>query len=464
MKDALLYILAIFNLVSMAHLGMFIVGANAYDIKQYRRRRQFRASGEKPLVSVVIPAHNESVVIKRTLDSVLASSYKNIEVVVVDDGSKDNTPQILREYISTARQSRLVSRVQRTHIIQNRGLRRDVKSLEQEGYTLRRSFEREPISIRLVKVSQKNAGKAAAMNNAIANYVRGDLTMCLDADAVLHPKAIERAVGYFDNPKVIGVAANVRLVDTGTLLSKVQRFEHLVGYRSKKFYSMTNTEFIIGGVASTYRTDVIKQVGLYDCDTATEDIGLSMKMIATLGNKDKKILYAADVVAATEGVHSFSALMRQRYRWKIGCLQNLFKYRQLIGRGETGKHGFLLTKYRLPMALLGEMRLILEPLLLAYVIYLSVHYWTVGILLGAYLTITLYVLWNVWPDEHLTLREKISMSGTSMFMYMLFYIMDVVQIVAIYRCLRNYRQITAGNAESTWVSPARANVTLAFNR
>ncbi|MCA9324947.1 glycosyltransferase family 2 protein [Candidatus Saccharibacteria bacterium] len=463
MNPTLLYMLAVVNMISLVHLGLFIVGANVYDIKKFREnRRPKQPSTYQPLVSVVVPAHNESLVIRRTLDSILASTYQNIEVIVVDDGSTDATSQIVHDYIAHLPQARVGSTMHRKANIQRR-LGRDLR-LEVNRGAVQRRFDRQQVQIRTVRIAQKNGGKAAALNNAIANTVKGDLTMCLDADSVLHRESIKRAVRYFRDPKIMGVAANVRLIDTGTILSKVQRFEHLVGYRSKKFYSMTNTEFIIGGVASTYRTDLIKEVGLYDSDTMTEDIGLSMKLIASLGNKQQRVIYASDVVAMTEGVHSFKGLLQQRYRWKIGCLQNLFKYRSMIGRGETGKHSWLLTKYRLPMALIGELQLLLGPLLLTYIVYLSFYYQTFGILLGAYMTITLYVMWTLWPDEHLTIKEKWRMSLSAFAMYGLFYIMDFVQIAAIYRSIRNYRKIIRSDEATTWVSPTRAGHALTFSR
>jgi len=466
MHAVFFYILAVANLLSMVHLGLYMIGANTYDVAQMRRDSKKRSkkttSGKKPrelpLVSIVIPAHNEALVIARTLDSVRKSSYPNLEVIVVDDGSTDRTDRIVREYIQRIPTTRLVS----TLIGRSRTTSRRVVHGERIAGSvsriMERHFERMPIMrIRTVRVSQRNGGKAKAMNNGIANHVHGEFVMCLDADSILHPKAVERAVAYFDDPKIIGVAANVRIMESKSILSTVQRFEHMVGYRSKKFYSLTNSEFIIGGVASTYRVDALKRVNLYDTDTATEDIGLSLKLIAEGGNRDARIVYASDVVAMTEGVQTFKQLMRQRYRWKMGCLQNLFKYRHLIMSREHDKYNRALTMYRLPMALVSEVLLILQPVLLGYIVYLSIRMHTPAILLGGYLTITLYVLWTVWPDEHMTLKQKLHMSRMALVIYILFYIMDVVQVAAIFHCLRDYKKITTrAGQEGTWTSPTRA--------
>src|SRR5574343_13558 len=99
------------------------------------------------------------------------------------------------------------------------------------------------------------------------------------ADSVLHKRSISNAIKYFDDPKIVGGAANVRVMDYTSILGLLQKFEYLVAYRSKKVFSVTNCEYIIGGVASTYRTQVIKKVGFYDDDIITEDIALSLKII-----------------------------------------------------------------------------------------------------------------------------------------------------------------------------------------
>ena len=459
------YLLAFSNFMSITNLGFYMVGANTYDIVRLRQVSKKRKTGPKtrstfPLVSVVIPAHNEALVIKRTLDSVRANTYPNFEIIVVDDGSTDQTDALVRQYIQRIPHLKTGASVKSAVRIPGRQVELSPGRpiiLDKARRLYYRHFSRQSVVyIRTVRATQANTGKAVAMNNAIANYAHGELVMCLDGDSMIHPKAIERAVAYFDNPKIIGVAANVRVMATKTILGTVQRFEHMVGYRSKKFYSLTNSEFIIGGVASTYRMSALKGVNLYDTDTVTEDIGLSLKLIAADGNQDKRIVYAADVVAMTEGVQTFKQLLRQRYRWKMGCLQNIFKYRRLILNRDSSKYGRLLTMYRLPMAIISETMLVLQPLLLGYVIYLSIHFRTLNVVLGGYIIITLYVLWTVWPDEHLTTREKFSMTRKALLIYGLFYIMDVVQLVAIFHCLKNHKQITSRNLATTWVSPTRS--------
>jgi len=449
-----LYLLACVNMIYLVHLGLFTIGANGYDILRFKKERDERRQqstaikktvSKLKLVSVVIPAHNEGSAIKRTLDSVLANSYSNLEIIVVDDGSVDNTAKIVNDYFKKVSETKKLS--VRTYF-------------DKQGFfgsTKHRYLKVQRQQTKLKLITQTNQGKASAMNHAIKDYVSGEYVMCLDADSILHPKAIERAVNYLKNKQIIGVAANVRIIGGKSLLGKLQRFEHMVGYRSKKFYSLANCEFIIGGVGSTYRRSILRKVKFYDNDTMTEDIGLSLKIVATSGNKTQRVYYAADVVAFTEGVQNFKDLLRQRYRWKMGSLQNLFKYRSLIGEYQPTFYSRALTLYRLPMAILSEVLLMLEPLILGYIIYLSIAFHTLGIIFGAYLTITLYIMMVLWSDEHLPTKDKLKMSVSALWIYALFYIMDVVQTAAMIKSLRLYKKIIhRGSDLSTWVSPKRA--------
>jgi biofilm PGA synthesis N-glycosyltransferase PgaC len=415
-RDFLFILFIAVGLINLVHFGFYLVGANIYDIWQTMRTRNMpkRPHTTRPLVSVLIPAHNEEKAIIRCLESVRKSSYRKIEIIVIDDASTDSTAQLVMNYICQH---------------PNR-------------------------SISLL-VMHKNRGKAGALNHALDRQAQGDLVMTLDADSVLQKQAISNAVSYFSDPRVAGVAANVRIMDSKRILGLLQKFEHMIGYRSKKFYSLANGEFIVGGVGSTYRRDILQEVNLYDEDTVTEDIGLSLKIVS-LGNRMHRIIYAADVVAMTEGVQTFDALIKQRYRWKMGNLQNLIKNRHLFAN--NGKqYSRALTLYRIPMAFLGEFMLLLEPLILGYIAYLSIIFHNPSIIIGAYATITIYILWTLWPDEHTSWFRKLQLTAYAPFMYFVFYIMNIIQYAAIIRCLFNYRQVLRkGEATGNWISPERS--------
>lgn len=447
-SSILIWIITLIGLVNFVHISLYIGSANIYDILHLRKVRLARKKAAieapyEPKVTVLIPAHNEELGIIRCLETVCKSTYRNLSIVVIDDASKDNTSQLVREFI--AKHSR----------------RAASRLVIKDGKTVREYYRPSPDMPSICLLTRPvNSGKAAGLNYALKHAVTEGLTMTLDADSALDKHAVANAVAYFRDKKVVGVAANVKIMQQKSVLGMLQKFEHMIGYRSKKFYSLTNCEFVIGGVASTYRYDVLKEIGFYDTDTATEDIALSMK-IASRGNLERRIVYASDVVASTEGVQTFHALLKQRYRWKLGTLQVLFKYRYMFANTDK-KYSRSLTMYRMPMAFLSEILLVLQPFILGYILYLSFTHHVVGTLLAGYLTITAYVLWSLWPDEHHSRRDKLLLSAYAPVMYFTFFIMDFVQIVAIARCLIHFKQFTTlSNRHVTWVSPKRVGTAAA---
>lgn len=414
--QALFIIFIVISAIDVFHLGLYLIGANFYDYKQFKMNQKKRSRPRiSPLVTVLIPAHNEELLITRCLESVRKSRHRKLEIIVVDDGSTDNSKRVVRKYIS-----------------------------EHSNRNIRLMFKR------------SNVGKAEALNHALRHGARGDFVMTIDADSVIHPLAITNALKRFDDQSVVGVAANVRILDKMSILGVLQKFEYMVSYRSKKFYSSVNAEYLVGGVASTYRRSIMKKVGYYDSDTLTEDINLSMKIVS-LGNRNHRVVYGSDVLAMTEPVGAFKTLLKQRYRWKMGSIQSLIKHRKMFA-STNGKYSLALSWYRIPMAFLGELLLVLEPLAIAFVVYISFKLANPAFLIGAYSTITLYLLSTLWPDEHMRIAKKFKLTLMAPFMYFILYIMNVVQLVAVTRCLFNYKLVLRKvEHKSSWVSPDREN-------
>lgn len=431
----------IVGMIYTLHLGLYASGANIQDILTLRANARKKTKREKlPLVTVLIAAFNEELSIEKCLKTVWDSKYPRLEIIIVDDGSNDKTYEIVRKYIGEQNSIKLT-----------RGaIRRSVHG------TLSRRWKRQVSDdYRIMRLINKdNGGKSSALNIALKRGVKGDFVMTLDADSLLDQYAIRRAIDHFTNDTIVGVAANVRVLFRPSVLSIIQQFEHLIGYRSKKFYRLTNSELIVGGVASTYRTSTLREVGYYDTDTQTEDIGLSMK-IAAQGNVSNRLIYAPDVVAYTQGVQSLKALMKQRYRWKLGNIQNLIKFSKSFSL-RNKEQSAILRYYRVPMAYFGEFLLLLEPIILFYVLAMSVKLASPILFIGSYLVITGYILLTVLSDEHYTVKEKIQMSMYAPSMYFLFYIMDFVQFVAVVRCLMHPKKVLRKvETDGRWVSPER---------
>jgi len=413
------YTFVTLSFINVLHYGAYLVGANIYDIRALKTKYQAskrRRHREVPLVSVLIPAHNEALTVLRCLESIHKNSYRKLQIIVINDASTDETGTIAQDFAKTHQNSR-----------------RDIRVVNK----------------------RRNVGKAAALNSVLRRgYVQGDLVMTLDADSFIAPDAIEKAVKYFHDPNVAGVAANVRIMHQSSILGILQRFEHMIGYRSKKFYDVSNSEFVVGGVASTFRREAMSQVGYYNTNTATEDISLSLKIVSQ-GNKGSRIVYGVDIRAMTEGVQTYRALLKQRYRWKLGTLQNLIQFRSLVFNRDR-KYSRMLTFYRMPMAFLSELMLLVEPIIVLYLLVLSLRQGYVGFVAGAYLLISLITAITLWQDEHLPLKQKVRLSAYVPFMYFAYYIMNTVQILAVIQCvLKPKRLLGEAKEGNMWKSPER---------
>lgn len=397
MSQYMYYLIAVLSLLNFVRVLTMLIGADLYDIKQIMRKRKAHQSPYRPLITVVIPAYNEEMGVIRTVRSVMANTYTRTQIIVVDDGSKDKTLRMLRNF-------------QRQH----KGV-----------FTV---------------VHQANAGKAAAINRAVQYWAKGSLVMVVDADSLLAPDAIANMVAHFRDRKIIATASNVKIIPTRSLLGVAQRLEYLISYRMKRSLTTLNMEYIVGGVGSTFRRSALLKTGLYDTDTMTEDIDLTVKLIRHYGNKSYRVHYAADSVAYTEHVLTFKSLVKQRFRWKYGRFQTLLKNQELFFNNAK-RYDKRLTWYQLPYALVGEFVLLLEPILVGYILFVAVRFTDVTSLISVYIIVTGFVFLMLTGEDSETTRSKIVLSTALPLAYVLMYILTAVEFAALVSSIRKSRQL-----------------------
>lgn len=410
----LAWLIIILGSINLIRLMVMMIGTDIYDLKRTRAQRSRRY---QPLISVIIPAYNEELVIERALDSINANTYRRKEVIVVNDGSSDQTSVLVRRW------------------------RRRVAN---KGMTLR-------------LVNQKNAGKAAAINNGMT-VAKGSLIMVLDADSLLAPSALSEVPGYFTDKRVVMAAANVKIIDDGSWFSLLQKYEYLISYRLKKSMATYNMEYIIGGVGSTFRASMVRRVGGYDTDTMTEDIDYTLKVLRR-GNIKHRLTYAASVHAYTESVMSMRELIKQRYRWKYGRMQSFLKNRVLF-LNRSRKYDRRLTMWQLPYALWAELMFSLEPLLIAYVLSVVLIYQDLSTMLSVYLVTTLYILLNVVFDESETRRTKLKLVPLTVIQYPFFLILTLVEYGALIKSVARLHQLQSSLGHGNWEHVARSGQTV----
>jgi cellulose synthase/poly-beta-1,6-N-acetylglucosamine synthase-like glycosyltransferase len=328
-------IIVIFATVLLTKYFVYMALSPIYDIVKARHDAKFRdvIATYRPKVSVIIPCWNEAVGILGTVRSILANTYEYIELVIVNDGSTDQSDAIIRQFM---------------------------QDYETEAHL-------SPGKSILYRYKE-NGGKARALNAGI-EVATGDIIMSIDADCNVMPNAIESFVAWFADPEVMAAVGNVKIGNTRTLVGTVQYLEYLFSFYCKKADSVLNTVYIIGGAAGAFRREIFEQLGGYTTEVITEDIELTMR-IQMAG---MKIIYSADSVVYTEGASDVRGLMKQRLRWRQGRVQTFWKYRSLFLKSD-GSINKLVSWIVLPLALFGDVQLSVEIFFIMFLYFYS--FWT----------------------------------------------------------------------------------------
>src|SRR5258708_6104644 len=279
-------------------LGMVLVSSCALVIGILALMEKLRPDHDKapeplPAVTVLIPAYNEEGVIVQTVTSVLASDYPAMHVIVVNDGSTDDTQMLLDSHFSDD------PRVQLIH--------------------------------------QANRGKAAALNNAIS-HVKTEIVVTIDADTEIETDAIRQLLRHFSDAKLGAVAGNVKVGNRSRWLTRWQALEYITSQNmEKRAFDLLNCITVVPGALGAWRTEAIAAAGGITADTVAEDADLTVA-IRRLG---WRVSYEERAIAWTEAPITAGVLIRQRFRWTFGTLQSFWKHRDTLFRPKYGTLGWV---------------------------------------------------------------------------------------------------------------------------
>ncbi len=238
-------------------------------------------SGAQQQVTVLIPAFNEEKVIVTTIERILASDYLNLEILVIDDGSKDHTAYIARSH-----------------------------------------FMREP---RVGVISIPNGGKANALNVGLTNAA-GEIVVALDADTQFETTTISRLVRWFTDPTIGAVAGNAKVGNRINMITRWQALEYIVAQNlERRALSALDTLTVVPGAVGAWRRDVLRALGGFPVDTLAEDQDLTI----AIQTKGYRVQFDPTAIAWTEAPATVRGLAKQRFRWAYGTLQCLWKYRRI---------------------------------------------------------------------------------------------------------------------------------------
>jgi cellulose synthase/poly-beta-1,6-N-acetylglucosamine synthase-like glycosyltransferase len=244
-----------------------------------------------------VPAFNEEVGIEKSVRSLAATDYPDLEVVIVDDGSTDRTSEIVA------------------------------------GLGL--------ANVRLVR--QDNAGKAAALQRGV-DVTDSEVVAMVDADTQFEPLTLRRLVEPFRDPAVAAVSGNTKVGNRRGLIGRWQHLEYVIGFNlDRRMYHVVGCMPTVPGAIGAFRREVLEEVGGVPANTVAEDTDLTI----SIGRTGRKLVYEEQARAWTEAPSSFGGLWRQRYRWSFGTMQSVWKHRGafLSLRREQRRIGWITLPY-----------------------------------------------------------------------------------------------------------------------
>jgi len=292
-----------------------------------------------PPVSVIAPAYNEELSIAESVRALLALEYPEHEVIVVNDGSKDQTlAKMIAEFDMVPSDRTQVAVLQTTKIV---GVYESAKYPN------------------LLLVDKENGRKADAANAGIG-FARTPLVCIIDADSIIEPDGLLRAAEPYmtDDDSLVAVGGAIRIANgcevvggslrrigiPKTMIPRFQVVEYLRAFLTARVANAhTGTLMLISGAFGMFRRSVLVEIGGYRHDTLGEDLELVVRLHRHMREKGMsyRIDFVPEIVCWTEAPTGWGGLRNQRARWQQGALETLIRHRVMIGNPRYGRIGLL---------------------------------------------------------------------------------------------------------------------------
>ena len=347
-------VLAYFVLINVCYTGLLV--AAVFEMRRTRNEaigiNDHIVVGSRlaPTISILAPAYNEEATITSSVQSLLTLDYPNLEVVVIADGCKDQTIDVLKAEFSLVEVHRAYA--PRVHTKGVVALYRSVRHAN------------------LVVVDKLNGGKADALNVGL-NLASGELVCAIDADTLIERGALVRlARPMIIDPEVVATGGTIRPVNAvptkngqvlevtvpRNMLAGVQVVEYLRAFLLGRLgLNRLGGNLIISGAFGLFRREPMLDSGGWLHDTVGEDMELVVRL-RRLGYEQggpSKVIFVPDPTAWTEVPESWGVLGRQRDRWHRGLTDTLWRHRRLIGNPRYGAMGLIVFPYFVLVELLA---------------------------------------------------------------------------------------------------------------
>ena len=319
----------------------------------YGEYYQILSSEYVPPISIIVPCYNEEKTVVENVKSLLSIEYGEFEVILVNDGSKDDSLKKLIQAFNLKE----VDIIYSNHINTKSVIKRYIS----------------PKYHNLIVIDKINGGKADSLNVGI-NISKYPLFTAIDADSILEKNSLLRIVKPFveEPDRVVAAGGIVRMangakIDKGFIegirlsankLAIFQTVEYLRAFLSGRVgWSQINGLLIVSGAFGVFNKKIAKEVGGYDTKTIGEDMELVVKIHKYLrGKKEKyKVVFVPDPVCWTQGPEDFKSLRNQRKRWHRGLMDTLLKHRNMLLNPKYGLLGLIIIPYYWFFEMLGPL-------------------------------------------------------------------------------------------------------------
>ena len=332
-------------------LAVVVGSSTLYHTKQRVRLKNVLEENYYVPVSIIVPAYNEELTVVETVRSLLALDYTVYEIIVVDDGSKDDTSRTL---IDAFRMQPIC-----------RPVRRQVEC-QPEEFIYTALDQKVPLTL----IRKRNGGKADALNMGI-NASQFPYFICIDADSVLQYDSLKEIVRpVLEDDNVVAVGGSIRPCNSvelengrvkkyhlpGNLLACMQVMEYDRSFLAARIlFDKFNGSLIISGAFGLFKKEMVIACGGYDRTTMGEDMELVVKLHEFCVSNDLpyRIRYATEAICWTQVPERLHDLCTQRRRWHLGLFQSMTRHRGLFANLSYGPVSFISYLYFLLYELLS---------------------------------------------------------------------------------------------------------------